>query len=145
MKAIFGIIAGIVAVGVIVLLLGLGFGWFSKGVETVSAPHVQAQYNLVIQDWNALTTAADNACAAQGGSANSNGPTLVESPALAYQATYRNIRTEYNSAWQNIFDAKLVGPRGYPHNVPNFSEATGAKPNFCSVSQQLSDLQSQEG
>lgn len=142
MKIFWSIIGVIVALSVIFGLIGLGAGWFNKAVETVSPEHVQGQYDLVIRDWNALTTTADNACEAQTqSSADPNNPTLVESPQLAYAATYRNIRQAYNSAWQNIFDAKLVGPAGYPRNIPNYTEATGATPNFCSVSTALATLQ----
>jgi hypothetical protein len=141
MKIFFGVLGSLIVLFLLGLLLSFIFGWGQKAADTVGPENVNKQYDLVIQNWNALTTAADNACAVTEKEGGVNSPTFVESPAQAYIATYRNIRTEYNSAQENIFDAKLVGPSGYPEFVPNFPEATGAAPDFCSVSTQLANLQ----
>lgn len=47
---------------------------------------------------------------------------LVESPAFAYGATYRGIVVDYNRRQKNIFEAGLVGPSGYPKEVPNMAD-----------------------
>lgn len=140
-KLIAGILAIIVVIGLIFTVLGFAFGWLGKAAEVAGPENVSKQYDLVITDWNALTTAADNACSAQKGAKGESDPTFVENPAQAYIATYRNLRTEYNATQANIFKAKAVGPRGYPSFVPNFPESTGANPDFCQVSTQLATME----
>lgn len=140
-KILWSALGIFVVIGIIFAIIGFFGGWGQKALDTVSAQHVSEQYGEVIRNWNGLTTAADNACSAAQAETDSDSPTFVEAPGQAYIATYRNLRTEYNSAWQNIFDAKLVGPAGYPHEVPNYPEATGVTPDFCSVSTKLAALQ----
>lgn len=142
-KAFWWVIGVFVGLAALFTVLSFVNGWGQKAADTFGADHVSEQYSAIIRNWNGLTSAADNACSAAQAELDSNSPTFVEAPGQAYIATYRNIRTEYNSAWQNIFDAKLVGPPGYPHEVPNYPEATGSHPDFCSVSQQLAILQEQ--
>ncbi len=120
---------------------GLFNSWVDKGVEIVGPENVQEQFDTIITDWEALTVTADNACIVGSGKAqDDDSPTLVESPVLAYAATYRNVRAEYNAAWDDIFKAGVVGPPGYPREIPNYPEAIGAEPDFCAVSAQLAAL-----
>ena len=114
--------------------------YVDKGIEKLSADNVEQEYAKVIEGWNNLSVAADNACLAQSGSAAENGPTLVESPAAAYAAVYRTQVADYNSRQADIFKADLVGPPGYPASVPAFPEAVGAQPDFCSISVKLAAL-----
>jgi hypothetical protein len=117
-------------------------GYVQKGQEIISADNLEEQHDRVIREWRSLTTAADNACAAQAqGDRDDAAPTLVESPALAYAATYRTVWAEYNARTENIFEAGFVGPVGYPKNIPNF--VTGPNPDFCGVSAQLAQLKAQ--
>jgi hypothetical protein len=126
---------------VIITVVGFAGNWGQKAVSVVSPENVEKQYSVVIKKWESLTTAADNACMAGAGvDGGPNAPVFVESPAVAYAGVYRNIRTAYNSAQANVFEAGLVGPSGYPKSIPNFPEATGATPDFCSISTQLAAL-----
>ena len=133
---------GLVVIAFIVItVLGFAGGWGVKAVSVVSPENVSKQYSVVIKTWEALETTASNACQAAGpADTSSNAPTLVESPSFAYSATYRNVRAKYNAAQENVFEAKLVGPAGYPKSVPDFAEAQGKNPDFCAVSERLSAL-----
>ena len=142
-----GVRWGLIAVGVVVLFavilgaLSFGGAWAKKGADVVGPANVEKQYDQVITNWESLTSAADNACMAVGSvTTTENSPTFVESPAMAYVATYRSIRVDYNAAQADLFKAKVVGPSGYPSEIPNFVEATGQTPDFCSVGTQLAEL-----
>jgi hypothetical protein len=144
MKVLLTCVGVAVVVGVTLTVVGFAGGWGSKAVAIVSPANVEKQYSVVIESWNALSKAADNACMAQGATSTENSPTMVESPTLAYASTYRNIQARYNSATANVFKAGLVGPAGYPDNVPTFPELTGPNPDFCAVSVKLMDLRAAE-
>lgn len=136
--AFFGVAAVLLAVGVLAGC-SVASGYVQKGAEVISADNLEEQHDRVIRDWRALTTAADNACAAQ--SADPDG-TLVESPSLAYAATYREVWASYNARTENIFEAGFVGPPGYPKDIPNY--VTGPDPDFCDVSAELAELKAQQ-
>ena len=136
-----------VGIGILVLfavifgVLGFAGGWANKAAKVAGPANVEKQYDQVITNWESLTSAADNACMAVGSvTTTENSPTFVESPAMAYVATYRSIRVDYNAAQADMFKAKVVGPAGYPSEIPNFVEATGQTPDFCSVGTQLAEL-----
>lgn len=114
--------------------------YVDKGVEKLSADNVEAQFADVIRNWEGLTTAANNACQAGVGSTSEDGPVMVESAGMAYAATYRNIRQKYNAIQADIFKANLVGPPGYPKEIPNFPETNGGEPDFCAVAEQLYEM-----
>lgn len=125
----------IVALGIVFSLIGWLGGWFSEGQRVTGPANVSAQYGAVIDDWQSLITEAQNACDVTV-KTNSDSPTFVEDPALAYKAQFRNTRTDYNRRMQNIFEAKLVGPRGYPRTVPVLPT------DWCRASQVLQSLHS---
>lgn len=131
-----------VCVIVVLFILIQGFGlagrWGKTAVRTVGPENVTAQYDAVISDWQELITTADNACTVQDQAERAEGdPTLVENTTTAYQATYRRVRTDYNSRMQNIFKAKKVGPPGYPRVVPDIPETRGPDADWCVVSEKL--------
>jgi hypothetical protein len=115
-------------------LLGLGiaavFGvigwvgdWGSEGKRIVSPTNVREQHTLIIEDWEAMEAAASNACAAKDSKGDpGTDPSLLESPSFAYDAQYRRIRVDYNRRQKNLFEGKLVGPKGYPRNAPKLKE-----------------------
>lgn len=125
--------------GIVVTIVGFANNWGQKAVKVVSPANVEKQYGVIIDNWEALTASADNACLAQSGETSEDGPLLIESPEMAYAATYRSVRADYNAAWANVFDAGLVGPPGYPKSIPNWT--SGADPDFCTISTNLVLLQ----
>lgn len=140
MKAFFGILGTIIGIGIIVSLIGWSAGWWNKAAEVAGPANVSDQYHRVITDWESLYTAAGNACYAQNDDSDDTGaPTLVESPVLAYAATYAKIRTDYNSRMNNIFEAGAVAPIGYPREI---DQSIGANPSddWCQVQEKLDKL-----
>lgn len=113
-------------------VLGWIGGWWSEAKRVTGVENVTTQYQVVIDDWESLISEAENACGASKVSVNGDSPTFVEDPALAYEAKFRSTRTDYNRRMQNIFEARLVGPRGYPRTVPALPT------NWCDAADQLS-------
>ena len=61
--------------------------------ENLSPKNVETQHNAVIDNYNAVITAAENASVAQGDIEPQNpnlSPQMVEAITMAYAATYRN-------------------------------------------------------
>lgn len=138
---VFGGVLLLALVSVLLTGCSVGASYVDKAVEKLSADNVEAEYDHVITKWNSLSVAADNACLASAPAAGATGaPVLVESPVMAYAATYRNSVADYNSRQADIFKAGFVGPLGYPDQVPNYPEAAGATPDFCSISTALATL-----
>lgn len=121
-----GVFTAAVAIFVIAAVIaGIGhfaLGWFNKAAEVAGPENVSSQYREVINDWETLEAAAQNACSAQDSSRSQADPTLLEDPAFAYEATYRRVRVDYNRRQANLFEAKVVGPGGYPAVAPTLEE-----------------------
>lgn len=143
-RVIFAAAAAVILVAGVVLMTGCSIAgsYVDKATEKLSADNVETQFDVVIRSWEGLTTAANNACQVSAGATDDDSPLLVESPVLAYAATYRNLRQKFNATQADIFKAKLVGPPGYPKEIPDYPETNGKTPDFCSVAAQLADLRS---
>lgn len=133
-----GKIAGlsVVAVLALVVALPLLFGWLNASRDIVSASNVKRQHTAIIQDWESMVSAAENACSVvkAGVDSNPNDATLVESPVLAYEATFRRIRASYERKMQNLFEAQLVAPSGYPTRVPHNED-------WCQLAEEMNAIQ----
>lgn len=117
---------GVITAAIVALIIFVGgvgkfvFGWGSAAVNVVSPANVTAQYQAIIEGYESLEAAAANACDAErSGQASS---TLIEDPAFAYAAQYRKIAVSYNRRQANIFEARKVGPKGYPKKAPTLKE-----------------------
>lgn len=115
---------GLAALAVIVVLALAGgvahfaLGWLGAAAEVAGPRNVKAQYAAVIEDWNALEAAAENACGATDAPGGPRSAMLLEDPAFAYKAQYRRIAVDFNRRQANIFEAEVVGPSGYPKRAP---------------------------
>lgn len=118
----FVVIAVFAALAIVGGIVSFGLGWFNAGAEIVSPNNVRDQYQHVIEDYEALEASAANACGAKRTASGPDDPVLVENPTLAYEAKYRSIAVDYNRRQLNIFEAKLVGPKGYPRYAPTLRE-----------------------
>lgn len=116
-----GALVLLMALVIVAGLLRFAFGWLGAAGEVAGPGNVKTQYSAVIEGWNALEAAAANACGASA-DAGEQGPTFLEDPAFAYQAQYRRIAIDYNRRQANIFEARLVGPKGYPASAPSLAE-----------------------
>jgi hypothetical protein len=143
MKVAFKLGGALLALGLVIVVLaiiGFASGWGRTAVQVVSPENVKAQHELVIGHYNDLRAAADNLCTVQEAAAvekSDRSPVLVESATLAYEATFRNIRADYNAAVENLFKAKIVMPAGYPTSTE--LNALDTK-DWCHVTEQLDTL-----
>lgn len=136
-KIFWTVIGAILGISIVVF----GINWFNAGKDIVSPANVKEQQQFVIGHYNDMITASSNVCTVQSSQAKSNNtgtaPVLVESPVLAYEATFRNIRANYNSAVDNLFKAKIVMPAGYPSSDQlNALDTT----NWCTVPTKLMEM-----
>ncbi|QIG58736.1 hypothetical protein SEA_DATBOI_72 [Gordonia phage DatBoi] len=134
-------VASIGAAGLLPLVIGCGIigGYADKAGQVAGADNVEMQHTQIHERFSALQDAANNACAAGQTNAGNGGPLLVEDPALAYAATYFNIRTDYNRRMANIFEARIVAPSGYPKEIPAFVEAKRGG-DWCAVADKIAEL-----
>lgn len=130
-------VAALALAGAAMTGCGVINSWVGKGTEMVSAPHVTEMHELVITHYNALIASSENACNAVTVAGNGRSATLVEDPAMAYAATYRAITADYSSALENVFEAGLVGPPGFPSASQVKSVATD---DWCAVAPKLRSL-----
>lgn len=128
----------VVVLGIVLGVLRFVGGWGKTASDVVSGPNVKAQHTAVIQEWESLKAAANNACTAQGATAGTGSPTMVEDPAFAYAATYRTIAADYNRRQANLFEASLVGPPGYPDTVPALD--VGPDTDWCAAATTLATI-----
>lgn len=141
-------VAGIIArvIGVVVVLTVVigaivwGLSWANAGKDIVGPANAKQQSYQVRDKWQSMLTTAQNACQAQQQTKQDPNldPQLVESPALAYAAQYRNIRSQFNRLQQNPFENGLTHWGGYPTRVPIFPAETRVHPNYCAL---VTDLQ----
>jgi hypothetical protein len=114
--------------------------YVKKAEDKLSADNVEQVYDKVISSWNDLYVAAQNACevSSAGADHEDGDPTLIESPALAYNATYRKQVSTYNATMHDVFKAGFVGPHGYPRTVP---VVTGN--DYCGIVDKLDALKAE--
>ena len=123
---------------VIMTILSLFMGWLDFGKDKVSPENVENQHNAVIDNYNAVITAAENACVAQGDIEPQNpnlSPQMVEDVTMAYAATYRNAVQGYNNTMDSNFRAGIIHPNGYPTRIEGIDTS-----DWCSVSSQIESL-----
>lgn len=88
--------------------------------DKLSPDNVETQHNAVIDQYNAVIKAAENACVAQGDIEPQNpnlSPQMVEDVAMAYAATYRNAVQGYNNIMDSNFRAGIIHPNGHPIRI----------------------------
>lgn len=118
-KALVAIVALVVIVALISDIGHWAFGWFNGAAEVTGFQNTKQQYGIIISDYEGLKAAARNACRAEDAAKANGSPTLVEDPAMAYEATYERIAVDYNTHENDVFQGGLVGPGGYPKHAPS--------------------------
>lgn len=122
LKWVAVVVAIVLAIGLVggcVSWIG-GYGQEAKRVTGVE--NVRDQNTRVIELWQGMEAAAANACGAQSASKEDGDPTLIEDPALAYKATYRTQRAEYNRRMANLYEAQAVRGLPLPSNLRSYPE-----------------------
>jgi hypothetical protein len=111
----------------VILVLGLLVGacnwigsWGGEAARVTSPQNVREQNTAIVGDWQALQRAAENACDAKDAAKQNGDPTLVEDPALAYKATYRNIQQDYDRRMANLYEAQAVRNLPLPSNLKSY-------------------------
>jgi hypothetical protein len=117
--------------------INFGFEALHETQRVLSVKNIREQRTAIIQDWQDLLVASGNACEAVSAPPNANSPVLVESPAMAYAATVRKARVDYNRRQNNLFEAEKVGPPGYPSTIPDGPAMDAFKPNWCKIAADL--------
>lgn len=113
----------IVAIAVLGSVLGFIGSWGGEAKRIASPDNVREQNTQIIDAWESMAAAAENACAARAAAGREDGdPTLVEDPSLAYAATYRRIRAGYNRRMANLYEAQLVRKVPLPSNLRSYPE-----------------------
>lgn len=114
-------VAAIVAIGVVVLLLGLGLGWFDAATKVIGPTNVKAQFQHAYTDYESLKATAGNVCTAQrlvAQETNLDVRSQRVTQEATYEQTYRHIQADYDAAYDDAFRAKRVGPRDLPRPAP---------------------------
>ena len=130
------IIAALVGLAILISVISFACSWANEGARIVGPTNVKAQHAAIIGDWEGMISAAQNACNAESAAKRSqDDPTFVEDPAAAYAASFYRIREDYQRRQKNLFEAKIVGPSGYPTNIP-----LQGNQDWCDYAQTLIDL-----
>lgn len=126
---IVGIVGTILMLVVIGGIISFASGWGGEAKRVISVPNAREQTTVILGDQRALVAAAGNVCDVRDTPPDPNSPTLVEDPALAYRATYRNTKADYDRRMSNFFEAaevrKLPVPdalSGLPKEAPSLSQ-----------------------
>ncbi len=96
--------------------------WGGEAKRITSPQNVREQNTAIVEDYEAMDAAAANACGAKTAAQGEDDPTLVEDPALAYKATYRRIRVDYNRRMANLYEAQAVRHLPLPSNLRSYPE-----------------------
>lgn len=136
-KRLLAAVAGTMLAATALTGCSVAQSYVDKAQEKLSADNVEQVYDKVIGSWNALYAAAQNACeVASAGTDNGEGdPTLIESPALAYNATYRTQVAKYNATMHDLFKAGFIAPPGYPRTIP-----VAQSKDYCGTVDKLDEL-----
>lgn len=114
----------IVLLGVVFGLVGLALGWFRSTTEVVSPENVRAQYQDSYTNFEALRATAGDICSARAAVAAETLPDVREqrvTQELAYEENYHRIAAAYDSAYEDAFRAKHVGPTDLPAKAPDLA------------------------
>jgi len=94
--------------------------WGGEAKRIASPQNVREQNTQIIQDWQDMEAAAQNACNVADAKSSPSDPTLVEDPAFAYKATFRRIRVDYNRRMANLYEAQAVRKLPLPSNLRSY-------------------------
>lgn len=132
-------VIGCIGAVLVLIIGGFAASWFFFIADKAGPENVEQQHTEVIDAFNGIINAADNACVTQGDPEDSGdrGPTLVEDPNAAYVATFNNSLQNYNDKVDNLFRAGIVRPSGYPDHIAVSDLDTS---DWCTVSSQVQAL-----
>jgi hypothetical protein len=97
-------------------------GWGGEAKRVTGVENVREQNTVILDTYEGMEAAACNALQAEQASSAEGDPTLVESPALAYNAKYRDLAREYDRRMNNLFEAQAVRKLPLPSNLRGLPE-----------------------
>ena len=115
----------LLAAGIIIPILGFGFGWFNSTIQVVSPQNVREQYSTAYGDWEGMKQTANNVCSARAVVAAETDPSIKSqriSQLTAYGQNYTRVAADYDAAYDNAFRAKHVGPTDIPSKAPSLDD-----------------------
>ena len=105
---VVALFAAVIVLSVVAGIIDIGGSNAQNYKEAVSGPNVKEQNQRIIDLWESMDAAVANACQAERIQKERGDPTLVEDPALAYDAVYRNARSDYNAIMDDRFRGGLA-------------------------------------
>lgn len=115
----------------VIIALSILFGaikwigsWGSEAARVTGPENTKAQFDALIQGYEDMEVAAENACQAKDAPTTQDNPTFLEDPNLAYDTLYREAAAEYDARLNNWFQAGgvlLDLPDKYPDQAPSLT------------------------
>ena len=134
LKVGLGAIALIAVLIVVGGIVGGALDWGGEAKRITGPDNTREQYTEIIRDKTDMEAAIGNICSLRNAEASNSGvddPVLVESPALAYEGTYRRAKADYDRRMENAFEGGLIkrytslgDPDRFPNPAPTLAEAT---------------------
>ncbi len=121
LKWVLASIGTILVLGLVFGVLGFALGWYRADSDVVSPQNVKAQYQDAYTNFEALKATAGDVCSALTAIDAETDPDARSqrvSEELAYEQNYRRIAADYDAAYDNVFQAKHVGPADLPRTAP---------------------------
>jgi hypothetical protein len=117
-------VGALIALSIFGGILGLIGDWGSETKKLVGPQHSKEQITAVLDDWESMKVAAQNACQVQeaGTKKDDRDPLIIESPSLAYDATYRRIEVDYNRRMGNFFEAYVTRKIPLPGSIKDLPQ-----------------------
>lgn len=119
-KVLGAILAVVIVLSIVGGLLSFVGGHADAVKKSVSSPNVVEQNRAIIEDYTQMQAAAANACQAAESKSEEGDPTIVENPALAYNATYRRLQADYDRRMANLYEASLAREFPVPSNLKSY-------------------------
>lgn len=117
------------AVGVVLTLTGVAFGWFRTAVGVVSPDNVKAQWQFAYDYSESLNAIAGQWCTArQAEDTESNADAKVQrtSQRIAIEQNYDRVKATFDARLADTFRAKLVKPADVPDRAPTLQQTVTA-------------------
>lgn len=120
-KLAWKIVGGVIVVAIVVMLLGLGLGWFKAGTNIISPDNVKGQWQFAYDTEAQLDQIGVQWCTAQKAETAAVGQDerlQRTSQRIAVEQNYARVAATYNGRLSDAFRAKLVKPADVPDQAP---------------------------
>lgn len=112
LKVGLGLLALIFVLALAWGVLGGALDWGNEAKRVTGPANAREQYTEIIRDKADMDAAIGNICSVRSArpaaASSADDPVLVESPALAYEGTYRRAKADYDRRMENAFEGGLI-------------------------------------